>query len=746
MFKFYNVCLLFLLLLPSCFEEKGIDDTTLSFDKTSIIQKGNLLYDSPSNGWRLNEGDAKINRTELYKNKAILIVSPDTLRSRSQVSFSLNTEEVEANKVIFSGKYKAESINGVEEALIFSITRLNEVNKFTTDSVVIHLTSKDTLWSDFYVTSLADKDDSKFIYFDIKSLSPISYRISDCKASINNQPLAQIINIEYAAEKDTEFDDGSNIQLGELTSQMIENLEVLAKVWGFLKYYHPKVTQGEYNWDYELFRVMPEIVNAKDKEERNKQLNKWIDKYRKIKETADYAITDSSQYSRIINLDWINDEGIFDEKMIEKLNTIKNAKRSNKFNYYVVPYKKTFSDGIFKRERAYENIKWNDQGFRLLTLFRLWNVIEYCFPYTEMTDISWDILLKDFIPNFYNPKSKTAYELSILELAAKIDDSHGNIYIPNDSLKETVLTSFFNQHRVPVELTQTKGGDIVVKSTKTTELQRGDVILSINSVPILKAAEKLRPYIASSNEISFISKISPYLLSSDTSSFKVSVFRNQREEHIILQQFCPNQKEEGPRSWKEYNLTAKKIGYINVATADINEISEIITNEKNPKGIILDMRTYPQISIMQILIPLLLPKPESFIWFSTNNRQSVGNYTFVSNPKIGTYNSNYYKGKVAIIVNENTISHGEFTSMAYRKAPNSKIIGSQTAGADGNITTIYLPGAISFTYTALGAYYPNWENCQRIGIKIDIPVLPTVQDIKEGKDVWMERAIEYINE
>ncbi|MFV0329281.1 MAG: S41 family peptidase [Dysgonomonas sp.] len=711
------------------------------------MSKGHILYDTPSNGWRIHEGDAKINRTALYKNEVSLVISPDTLTRKSQVFFLLDSREVETNKIVFSGKYKAEAMNGTDGILIFSISRLDEVQKQTKDSIIIRLMPQDTVWTDFRVTSLIDKDNSEFINFGISSLNSTHFRISDCKVNINNQPLVQIINTEYGAEKDKEYDEGSQIELGEiLTPQKIENIEVLGKVWGFLKYYHPEVVQGKYNWDYELFRVIPEIVNAKDKEERNKQLNKWIDKYRKIKETADYAITDSSQYSRIINLDWINDEGIFDEKMIEKLNTIKNAKRSNKFNYYVVPYKKTFSDGIFKRERAYENIKWNDQGFRLLTLFRLWNVIEYCFPYTEMTDIPWDILLKDFIPNFYNPKSKTAYELSILELAAKIDDSHGNIYIPNDSLRETILTSFFNQHRVPVELTQTKGGDIVVKSTKTTELQRGDVILSINSVPILNVAEKLRPYIASSNETSFMSKISPYLLSSCTPSLKVSILRNQREEHIILQQFCPNQKEEGTRSWKEYNLTAKKIGYINVATVDINEISEIITNGENSKGIILDMRTYPQISIMQILTPLLLPKPEDFIWFSTNNRKSVGNYTYMSNPKIGTYNPNYYKGKVAIIVNKNTISHGEFTSMAYRKAPNSKIIGSRTAGADGNITTINLPGAISFTYTALGAYYPNWENCQRKGVKIDIPALPTIQDIKEGKDVWIERAIEYINE
>lgn len=106
---------------------------------------------------------------------------------------------------------------------------------------------------------------------------------------------------------------------------MIENLEVLGKVWGFLKYYHPEVTQGKYNWDYELFSVLPQIANAADKAIRSKLLNKWIDQYGKIVKTKPYAIDDPNQYSRIIDLSWINDQEMFDNELISKLNTIKDA-------------------------------------------------------------------------------------------------------------------------------------------------------------------------------------------------------------------------------------------------------------------------------------------------------------------------------------------------------------------------------------------------------------------------------------
>ena len=46
-----------------------------------------------------------------------------------------------------------------------------------------------------------------------------------------------------------------------------QKLVATCKVWGFLKYYHPKVANGEKNWDQQLFEVLPKIKQAKSKEE-----------------------------------------------------------------------------------------------------------------------------------------------------------------------------------------------------------------------------------------------------------------------------------------------------------------------------------------------------------------------------------------------------------------------------------------------------------------------------------------------
>ena len=51
---------------------------------------------------------------------------------------------------------------------------------------------------------------------------------------------------------------------------------------------------------------------------------------------------------------------------------------------------------------------------------------------------------------------------------------------------------------------------------------------------------------------------------------------------------------------------------------------------------------------------------------------------------------NYYKGKVVVLVNENTMSQGETTVMAFQSIPGVTVIGSPTAGTNGAVSYTHL--------------------------------------------------------
>ena len=46
--------------------------------------------------------------------------------------------------------------------------------------------------------------------------------------------------------------------------------------------------------------------------------------------------------------------------------------------------------------------------------------------------------------------------------------------------------------------------------------------------------------------------------------------------------------------------------------------------------------------------------------------------------------------------------------MGLEQHPNAIKIGSQTSGADGHVSMIYLPGGIVTYFTGLGVFYPDY--------------------------------------
>ena len=82
--------------------------------------------------------------------------------------------------------------------------------------------------------------------------------------------------------------------------------------------------------------------------------------------------------------------------------------------------------------------------------------------------------------------------------------------------------------------------------------------------------------------------------------------------------------------------------------------------------------------------------------------------------------------------------------MSLKNTENSVIVGRDSAGTDGNVITFTLPGNVTTTITGVGVFYPNGDPTQRIGNKPDIYMNPSIQGIRDGRDEYLEKAIEII--
>jgi len=96
-----------------------------------------------------------------------------------------------------------------------------------------------------------------------------------------------------------------------------------------------------------------------------------------------------------------------------------------------------------------------------------------------------------------------------------------------------------------------------------------------------------------------------------------------------------------------------------------------------------------------------------------------------------------------VLVDETSQSQAEYTAMAFRAA-GATIVGSTTAGADGNVSQLPLPFGLRTMISGIGVFYPDKRPTQRIGIVPDVVVTPTIAGIRAGKDEVLDAAVQII--
>jgi hypothetical protein len=377
--------------------------------------------------------------------------------------------------------------------------------------------------------------------------------VDDLELLVDGVPVAQAApRIPTVFDNDREFDQGSGIHIINLSELQIRNLAMLGKVWGFLKYHHPAVTGGLHHWDYELFRIAPQILEAADTEAAVAAILAWVQRLGPIEECAPCAGLNSNDLYLPPNVDWIGDTTLLGFDLSQTLETIYRNRKPLARQFYV-SLASNVGNPIFDNELPYGTLRFPDSGYQLLALFRFWNMVQYFYPNRDiMSDDTaqaaeyWNRVLEEFIPRITLAPAPVSYHQELMRFIAKINDTHANLWSSLASRPPIGVC------QLPVDVRFVEGRPIVLRDISIT------------------------------------------------------------------------------------------------------------------------------------------------------------------------------------------------TTMAFRTATDAIVIGSTTAGADGNVSTVPLPGGLSSYISGIGVFYPDRRPTQRIGILPDIQVTPTIEGIRAGRDELLEEAIRQI--
>ena len=286
-------------------------------------------------------------------------------------------------------------------------------------------------WTEYSITLPVHRD-AKQLYVGVLVAGTGKVWADDLQLLVDGKPVWEAPKLERpktSIDLDHEFDRGSGIVLSELTPAQIENLAMLGKVWGFLKYHHPSVVAGKHHWDYELFRVLPAVLAARDREAGHAAVTRLGSRGLGDVPPCSTCITLRSEEDLHLSpeVDWIRLGSRSGARPVRAL-ALRLPRSIAAASSSMCRRSANVGNPVFEHELAYAGLKFPDAGYQLLALYRFWNIIKYWYPNRDVLDQDWDQVLAEFIPRIALAKRQGSLPARDDRAHRKVTDTHANLW------------------------------------------------------------------------------------------------------------------------------------------------------------------------------------------------------------------------------------------------------------------------------------------------------------------------------
>lgn len=707
------------------------------YNKTEKLNLHNLIANFYDSKWFINQPSSYMDESVKFENEPSLFLSG----YYSSASLTNNNIDPKDSILVIKGHVRIDSLVGEVDIAVrcwsgSSRKKINHVGEFHK----ILSCEEPGQWQEFKIVIPLCLQMQEFD-FEIKIKGAGCIWVGDINAvsvkytsGIYNSPSRQCRQQRYG--HDRSYDN----QKHNLSLLQVTNLTILGKIWGFLKYFHPNVRNGTMDWDAELFRMIPLIMNA-DTVSRNELLLEWCNGLGTFNISKDSSILNSNDAVK-----WIKDTLVFGQKLSRDLQKTVMADRSPYHSYlYQVPHVMTIDD---KNEKTYPQMSYSDMNLKLLAVFRIWNYVQYFYPYRHLLDTSWDKALDMAVPAMFEVDNENEYKNVLSAIGVFTNDSHTySAHKPKNIFK-----LLRNMTRIPSDMQYaapfltTKYHDSSYYVTwafreSEQDLVKGDAIIAMNGEYIDDYINRNGSLLASSND-SRKQRDLALSVSTSQSKFKTYTVVRNNDTITLSPQLMP---------FKEFRRKAYRSGIrqatmtwfngmelhafdtINDSTAYLHAENMTLDDFKkalNYNRIIVDLRNYPM-NMSHLWLMSLLPEVKPIAIVSYPDILNPGIFHTMTSDMTGVGRFYNPDRKIALLVNEYTQSSAEYTAMTMQSSPQVAVIGSTTAGANGNVVQLSLPGEYVFQIAGIGIKYPNGNQVQRCGIKIDYPISCRPDDISD---------------
>ncbi|WP_324673821.1 S41 family peptidase [Hymenobacter sp. GOD-10R] len=379
----------------------------------------------------------------------------------------------------------------------------------------------------------------------------------------------------------------------------------------------------------------------------------------------------------------------------------------------------------------------NDRAVRLADVVITWNVFQHFYPYFAVTNSNWPTALPEALRAAY-PDQSEADNLKVLQrLTAHLHDGHVRVSPPARS----------NNYRyLPIRWEWVQNQLIITHvANDSLGVQRGDIVTMINGQPAAMYFREAEQYISAATpgwlhyRAAFETLMGP-----PNASLALQVQRPNGESQPVTLHFNKSGLRNNESTHPMSRLISPSVYYLNLDRIPMDAINELLPELAKMKTIICDLRGYPKGN--HPLISHLLSGPDTAAHW-----MRVPRFIYPDQKKVAGYDNMgwamkpskpHLSARIIFITDGSAISYAESYMGFIEGYKLATIIGQPTAGTNGNINPFTLPGNYSISWTGMEVRKHDGSQHHGVGIKPNIYLEKTIQGVREGRDEFLEKAIE----
>lgn len=379
-----------------------------------------------------------------------------------------------------------------------------------------------------------------------------------------------------------------------------------------------------------------------------------------------------------------------------------------------------------------------NETLRYANVVIAWNVFQHFYPYFDVVDVTWDEVLSEALLKASNDRSPEDFLNTLKWMVAQLQDGHGGVRLQD--INEFVRFPF-NIREIEGELMITA---VSTNLDKDICFKQGDIITSINDEPAVQWFRNQKKLVSGTPQWKTAFALSE--LNYGMPGEKFTFVLNRAEGRVsckVTRKKYPNIKFNSLDSIEEIRGNTY---YIDLTRASMEAIDKIADTLASAKGIIFDLRGYPNFNegVLQHLskdtlksahymVPqLIYPDQRKVIGYDTSGRRFF-------EPK-----EPYFSGNKVFLINKNTISWGEDIMGIVEHYKLGEIVGETSAGTSGTANGFTLPGGYKVSWTAMRVVKHDYSQHHLVGIKPTVPVERTIEGVHAGRDEYLEKALKLI--